>query len=83
MALEHGDPLRAALPLGPQIERLASETCRVPVGVNGRQLVDRPHQRVERTGSVASRDPVRGHLGLTGVARLECLREIAVERTPA
>ena len=81
--LQHRDPLGAALALGPQVERLAPEPRGVAVGVHRGELVDREHERVERAGSVARREPVAGHLGVTAAALLERRGEPAVERAPA
>ena len=83
VALEHRDPLGAALPLRPHVERPAPEPRGVAIGVHRGQLVDRPHERVERAGSVARRQPVVGDLRVTAAALLERDGQPAVERAPA
>ena len=83
VALEHRDPLGAPLPLRPHVERLAPEPCRVAIRVHRGQLVDRPHERVERAGSVARGQPVAGDLRVTAAALLERDGQPAVERAPA
>jgi hypothetical protein len=77
--LEHGDPIRAALALGPEVERLAADARRVAIRVHCREVVDGPHQRVQRTRVVTRREPVGGHGRLVATALLEHFREPAVE----
>ena len=83
VALEHRDPLGAPLPLRPHVERLAPEPRRVAIRVHRGQLVDRPHERVERAGSVARGQPVAGDLRVTAAALLERDGQPAVQRAPA
>ena len=83
VALEDPDPLCAAFSLRPQVEGLAPETRGVPVGVHLRALADRPHERAQRPGVVARREPVGSHLGLPAVALLECRGQLAMKRAPA
>ena len=81
--LQDGDALRAALALGPEVERPAPEVGRVAVGVDRGTLGDRLQQRVERARGVACRDPVRGDLPAVAAGARELLGEPAVERSAA
>ena len=80
VALEQRDALALAPAVGPQLQRAPRGTRLVAIGVHGRELGQRPQQRVERPRAVVGGQPVRGDLDSRPAAGLQRLGQAPVQR---